>query len=163
VTRATVIEGVVVVAAGSLLHFTYEWSGENALVGLVTPVNESVWEHTKLVVVPLVVVGVVGFVRTRRVGELWGTLAGAVVGALLLPLVFYGYTGAFGVGNILWVDLLSFVGVVVTALAVKNRLARVDADRLPSPWLAVAGLVLILVLVALATLAPPDLPLFTAP
>jgi hypothetical protein len=39
----------------------------------------------------------------------------------------------------------------------------VDADRLPSPWLAVAGLVLILVLVALATLAPPDLPLFTAP
>jgi hypothetical protein len=27
----------------------------------------------------------------------------------------------------------------------------------------VAGLVLILVLVALATLAPPDLPLFTAP
>lgn len=162
-TRAAVLEGVAVVVAGSLLHFTYEWSGENTVVGLVSPVSESVWEHTKLVVVPLVAVGVVAFVRTRRVGELWGALAGAVAGALLLPMLFYGYTGAFGVGNILWVDLLSFVGVVAVALAIKNRLARVESDRLPSPWLAVAGLVLLLVLVALATVTPPDLPLFTAP
>ena len=33
---------------GVLLHFTYEWSGDNAVVGLFSAVNESTWEHLKL-------------------------------------------------------------------------------------------------------------------
>ena len=32
---------------GVLLHFTYEWSGDNAVVGLFSAVNESTWEHLK--------------------------------------------------------------------------------------------------------------------
>lgn len=32
-------------AAGTLLHFVYEWSGSAVIVGLFAPVNESVWEH----------------------------------------------------------------------------------------------------------------------
>ena len=39
--------GAAIVIAGTLLHFVYGWSGRNLLVGLVSPVNESVWEHTK--------------------------------------------------------------------------------------------------------------------
>lgn len=33
---------------GVLLHFTYEWAGDNAVVGLFSAVNESTWEHLKL-------------------------------------------------------------------------------------------------------------------
>ena len=38
---------------GTLLHFTYEWSGENPFVALYSPVNESVWEHLKLLFFPV--------------------------------------------------------------------------------------------------------------
>ena len=34
---------------GVLLHFLYGWTGENVLVALFSAVNESVWEHMKLV------------------------------------------------------------------------------------------------------------------
>ena len=37
-----------IVIVGSLLHFTYEWSGKSTLVGYFSPVNESLWEHLKL-------------------------------------------------------------------------------------------------------------------
>ena len=37
-----------IIIAGSLLHFVYEWTGYSDIMGLFTPVNESVWEHLKL-------------------------------------------------------------------------------------------------------------------
>src|SRR5690554_1018981 len=36
------------VIIGTFLHFTYEWSGNSKVVGLFSPINESVWEHLKL-------------------------------------------------------------------------------------------------------------------
>ena len=33
---------------GTILHFTYEWFNYNVIVGLFSTINESVWEHLKL-------------------------------------------------------------------------------------------------------------------
>ncbi|HNU23751.1 MAG TPA: DUF6512 family protein, partial [Mesotoga sp.] len=37
---------------GVLLHMVYGWSEGNAIVGLISPVNESIWEHLKMLFVP---------------------------------------------------------------------------------------------------------------
>ena len=37
---------------GTVGHFFYEWSGENKIAGIFFPVNESVWEHMKLTLLP---------------------------------------------------------------------------------------------------------------
>ena len=37
---------------GTLWHFIYRWTGNNRLVALVCPVNESPWEHLKLLWFP---------------------------------------------------------------------------------------------------------------
>lgn len=42
-----------IIAAGSLLHFVYDLTGENPFVGVFVPVNESVWEHLKLLLLPV--------------------------------------------------------------------------------------------------------------
>ena len=44
---------------GTLLHFTYEWSGENLFVGSFSAVNESVWEHLKLVFFPMLITTII--------------------------------------------------------------------------------------------------------
>lgn len=75
----------------------YGWPGQNALVGLVSPVNESVWEHTKLLVFPVVAVGTVEAVLLQDVRRVaWATLVEAIVGALAIVAVFYACTGALG-------------------------------------------------------------------
>src|SRR5512135_2715630 len=108
--------GAAIVIAGTLQHFVHGWSGQNALVGLVSPVNESVWEHTKLLVFPVVAVGTVEAVLLHDVRRVaWATLVEAILGALAIVAVFYAYTGALGTGPILWVDITSFVLVVAGA------------------------------------------------
>ena len=48
------IAGILFTAiAGTLLHFAYEYSMENPLVAMFAPVNESTWEHMKLVFLPM--------------------------------------------------------------------------------------------------------------
>ena len=34
---------------GTVNHFVFEWSNENVITGIFTPINESSWEHLKLI------------------------------------------------------------------------------------------------------------------
>ena len=43
---------IFVAALGTLLHFTFEWSNQNRIVAFFSAVNESMWEHLKLLVFP---------------------------------------------------------------------------------------------------------------
>lgn len=155
--------GAAIVIAGTLLHFVSGWSGRNALVGLVSPVNESVWEHTKLLVFPVVAVGTVEAVLLREVRRVaWATLLEAIVGALAIVAVFYAYTGALGTGPILWVDITSFVLVVAGGQWLHLRILVSSQISAPVPPAAVSlvGLLALLVLYGIWTVTPPDFPVF---
>jgi hypothetical protein len=49
---STIIAFLVATAFGVFLHFTFELSGKNYFVALFSPVNESIWEHLKLLFFP---------------------------------------------------------------------------------------------------------------
>jgi Family of unknown function (DUF6512) len=153
--------GAVIVVAGTLLHFVYGWSGRNFLAGLVSPVNESVWEHTKLLVFPVVAVAAVEAVLlhdVRRVG--WATLVEAIVGAVAIVVVFYAYTGALGTGPVLWVDITSFVLVVAGGQGLHLRVLGSSQIPVPPAVVSLLGLVALLALYGIWTVTPPGLPVF---
>ena len=60
--------GVIVFSliVGTLLHFTYEWSGENKFIASFSAVNESVWEHLKLVFYPMLIAGIVEYFFVKK-------------------------------------------------------------------------------------------------
>ena len=106
-------------AAGTLLHFLYEWSGKNSIVGAFSAVNESTWEHMKLLFVPLLLTALVSMVFGGRCQGYWtAKLVGAVGGLLLIPLLYYGYTGALGI-SVMWVDIAIFYVYMQSKTAVK--------------------------------------------
>ncbi|MHB1430844.1 MAG: DUF6512 family protein [Streptosporangiaceae bacterium] len=158
--RLVVAGGAVIVIAGVLLHFAYGWSGRNGLVGLVSPVNESVWEHTKLLVIPVVAVGVAEVVLLRDLRRVaWAVLAESLLGALAIVAVFYTYTGALGTGPVLWADITSFVLVVAGGQWLHLRILL--SRQVPPPaWVSVPGVMAVLALYAVWTVAPPGLPVF---
>jgi hypothetical protein len=45
---------IFIILVGTLSHFTYDWSNKNQIVGLFTAVNESTWEHIKLLIFPTI-------------------------------------------------------------------------------------------------------------
>lgn len=51
-----VITGVLFVGIlGTLFHFVYDWCGQARLIGLFVSVNESTWEHMKLLFIPMLI------------------------------------------------------------------------------------------------------------
>ena len=50
--KTELVSFVIASALGVLFHFMYEWTGENAIAGLFFPINESTWEHLKLIFFP---------------------------------------------------------------------------------------------------------------
>ena len=56
---------VAAVVLGILNHFLYRLSGGQAFAALFCPVNESVWEHLKLLFFPILFVSVAEYLRYR--------------------------------------------------------------------------------------------------
>lgn len=74
---------------GTLLHFTYRWSGRNPLIGLIAPVNESVWEHMKLLFFPMLLFGLWSLKGETDACRISAFHAGLLMGTLLMPVLYY--------------------------------------------------------------------------
>lgn len=150
---------------GNLLHFVYDWSGQNSLVAVFAAVNESTWEHMKLLAVPWVIWSLVeaAALRKSRRPVLMARALSLLPGLLLIPMVYYAYTGALGSGSMV-VDVVLFQAAVLLSALVSWRM-QARGYWSGAVW-SVLGLLLLLLIWALFvwwTYDPPALPIFTDP
>lgn len=108
--RYTIIGIIFVLIAGTIAHYVYDWSGQNMILGFFFPINESTWEHMKLVFFPMLLYT---FYISRKISSenpcvTSSFLLGTLVGTFLIPVIFYTYTGILGY-DVLILDLLTFV------------------------------------------------------
>lgn len=159
-----IIAGIpIIFLVGSLFHFLFEWSGENKIVGLFAAVNESVWEHIKMIPVPLVLFWSVMYLILGKKYQIdknkWFTagLVSLLVSMITMPMLFYFYTGAFGV-ELLWVDILIFFLSVVFGQLLGLHFYR---HSMGINWI-VALILMLLVIAAFAVLTyfPIEIPMF---
>ena len=95
---------LVVLAAGNLLHFIYDWTGQSPIAAPLAAVNESTWEHMKLFITPWVLWSLVECIALRGHGALLPARGlGLLTGLAAIPALFYTYQGILGRG-IMWVD-----------------------------------------------------------
>lgn len=107
--RITICYSIFIMIAGTLLHFAYEWSGENAFVALFSPVSESVWEHLKLFFVPafFYTLFLYYLVGEKCPDYLWCQVKSILAGMLFIVVVFFTYTGIMK-RNYSVIDISSF-------------------------------------------------------
>lgn len=148
---------------GSIFHFLYEILGESPIVALFAPVNESVWEHCKLVLWPMILWWLLYYCCRGKKYQIdknkWfaSALISLLVSLITMPALYYFYTGAFGV-ELLWVDILILLCVIAFGQLLGLHTYRYGKG-IP------AGLVLILLAAIVLifmwfTFFPPHLPLF---
>jgi uncharacterized membrane protein len=158
--RLETVGAVAVIVTGVLLHFAYGWSGGSRLVAAVAPANESVWEHLKLVLIPVLALGAVEarWVADRR-RLWWAKLVEVLAASGFVVAFFYTYTGALGVHSMVAVDIASFLAAVAGGQWLSYRI--ITATGRPAP-LAVSVLALGLLVVGFGVLTfkPPHVPLF---
>ena len=112
-------------ALGVLLHFVYEWSGDSPWAAAFSAVNESTWEHIKLLYLPLFLFSVVEVsLLGRNYPHLPAVRAlSALTGLALIPVLFYTYTGVLG-RDFVWADVAIFFLADLGAFALDFALLR---------------------------------------
>ena len=158
-----VIGLLVTLALGNLLHFVYEWSGDSPLTAPIAAVNESTWEHMKLLAVPWILWTAVTILIERRADCAAPRAAGLLTGLILIPALFYTYTGICG-KSVDVVNVLIFQAAVLAAWLVSRGLQR--RGSLSAPLWQVLGILVQLgaaAAFAVWTVNPPELPLFVDP
>lgn len=152
-------------AVGTLLHFVFSWTGNAPLAAAFSAVNESTWEHMKLLFVPLFLFTMVQFiVFAEPLRNFFAVKSLAILlGLLSIPALFYTYNGMFGKSPD-WVNVLIFFLADALVFFLSRRLLLRGALR-GGAWQLAGFLLLWLFAFAfvLFTYRPPQLPLFQDP
>jgi hypothetical protein len=158
------VGAVFVFLAGSLLHFTYAWSGENALVGVFAAIDESVWEHLKLAFWPGLVHGLAGFLIFGQAvpNHGLGKALGLLVTPCLITAGFYGYTALLG-HHLLALDIGLFGLAIAVGHGVSLAIYRWPTRSRAVQMLGIALLFGLTVAFSAFTYARPPLGMFQPP
>ncbi len=145
-----------VAITGTIFHFMYDWLQQIKIAGYFFPVNESTWEHMKLVYFPMILCTMIFLKNTTA--QWW---LGNLVGTWLIPVIFYSYKGILGF-EISVLDIVTFfVSVAGGFLIIKHTLNSQWNDRVN----LILKILVILqgVLFGLFTYNPPNLGIFVNP
>lgn len=154
-----------VMLAGTLLHYVYDLSGGCSAAALIAAVNESTWEHLKLLFVPAVIFAVIEYFAYGRRND--GFLAAKAIsifaGLASIVTLFYTYTGIAG-KNLAPVDVSLFFIAAIIVYALSYKI--IEAEKFTSKKarsLAGCVLAIMLIMFALFTAFPPHIGLFEDP
>jgi len=148
---------------GSLAHFLYDWTGNNHIAGLFTPINESIWEHMKLLFFPMLLYSLIIVLKfhSKYSGIPSAFCFGILTGTFLIPLFFYAYTFILG-RNVFILDIGTFVLSIVIAFWLSYKLTL--SCRLEAYTSLLCIMVCILfVCFFVFTYYPPDAAIFQDP
>jgi hypothetical protein len=150
---------------GTLLHFLYDWLGEAIWIAPFSGINESTWEHMKLLFFPMFLYALAQsfFFRDRK--NFWCIkLRGTLLGLALIPIIFYTYNGVIGKSPD-WINIAIFFISAAAVYIYETRLFNADEGevRCKSPKLAIGVLCVIALLFVVFTFLTPEIGIFKDP
>lgn len=147
---------------GTLLHFTFNWSSKNVLVGAISAVNESTWEHLKLAFFPMLITLIVGnlYFGSEVPNFLCAKTIGIIVAISFITIFFYTYTGILGT-NYAIVNILSFFFAVILGEYVAYKITLSDFNC--NPQISMIVLLILFFSFIIFTYFPPKIGLFKCP
>ncbi len=149
--------------AGTVLHFWYDLSG-STFSALFSGVNESTWEHMKLLFFPMFLFAVVqSFFFANEYQSFWCIkLKGTLLGLLLIPVIFYTLRGIFGITPD-WINITIFFVSAAAAYIYEAKQLKKGCVPCKYKSLAIIALCIIAIFFLVFTFIPPALPLFQDP
>ena len=118
-----IVSIIFVIISGTILHFTYQWSDNNLLVGAFSAVNESTWEHLKLLFFPMFITIILGYFYIGKSipNFICSKTIGIIIAILFTITFFYTYTGILGT-NFAFLNILTFIVSVILGEYIAYRI-----------------------------------------
>ncbi len=157
----SIIGFFVIVFLGTLLHFAYDFFNNNLFIASFSAVNESVWEHLKIAVMPTFVWTIIELIVLKyRQDNLWSSLLLKIITIMsIITLGYYGYTYILE-KHFLLIDILLFCiailfGQIVAFKEIKAKKININYEEI-SKYLVL----IIFLMFVFFTFLPPKLDLF---
>ena len=149
--------------SGAVLHFVYEWTGEALFLAPFVSVNESTWEHMKLLFYPMLVYAMLEYsFFGKNIYAFWCVkLYGIVVGLVAVPIIYYTCIGVSGALYDIF-NVAIFYIAVAAAYTFETYLFEIKM-KYASKGISLLLLFTILLCFVYFTFYPPKLPLFKDP
>ena len=157
-----ILSTVFTVILGTILHFTYKWSNKNPLVGTFSAVNESTWEHLKLLFFPMLITTIIGYLYIGKIvpNFLCAKTIGIIAAMLFTVIFFYTYTGILGT-NYAILNILTFIFSAILGEYVSYKLMFSVFES--NNNICIAILTMLFLSFIFFTFSPPKIGLFKDP
>lgn len=154
-----------VFALGSLLHFTYDWTSQNFFVGLFSAINESVFEHTKLLVLPIFLWYVISFKFSKKEINVekyfTSMIISLLVGIFSIPLLFYFVKYGLALDSAIINIFIFFLSALFGQLLAYHYY---KYEKVVLPFVVFWAISILIVILYIGfTIFPLDLPIFFVP
>ena len=148
---------------GTLLHFLYELLREAVWIAPFSGVNESTWEHMKLLFWPMLLYAVFESFFFRKRPDFWSIkLKGMLLGLILIPILFYTYNGAIGKSPD-WLNIAIFFIAAAISYVYETKSFKAEPKEYVPAWLAITVLCIIALMFVIFTFYTPRLGIFKDP
>lgn len=161
-SKFQIFSTIFVLLAGVFLHFAFEWSGNNTFVGLFSAINESTWEHLKLIFFPMLITLIAGYFifKNEFPNYICAKTIGIITAMLFTIIFFYTYTGIIGT-NYFFLNIATFFIAVILGeyITYKLTLNNFTCNR----YFYTIILILLTFSFLIFTFNPPKISLFKSP
>lgn len=159
-----IVSVIIIFILGSVFHFIYDVCGKLAVLAPFFPINESIWEHLKLSLYPILVVNLV---LCNKAGlsikkQLISSVLSILTSIFLIIVLYYTLKYGFNVFS-LPIDLsIYFISLIVGQILFvhSEKFLIYKNSRF---LLAFIVLIVLIILFALFTFKAPELPIFQDP
>lgn len=162
ILRFQILSAIFTIILGTILHFTYKWSNKNLVVGTFSAVNESTWEHLKLLFFPMLITTIIGYFYIGKSipNFLHSKTIGIIITMLFTVVFFYTYTGILGT-NYAVLNILTFIfsAILGEYVAYKLMFSVFESNN----NICIAILTILFLSFIFFTFSPPKIGLFKDP
>ena len=113
---------IVIFLLCTLFHFLYKWSGYNKIVGIIAPTNESIFQHIKMIFVPIMLYYLIAFLIFKNKVNMdvnkWAVypLITFAVTSAIVVLLYYTLNYGFNIES-MFLDILTLlIGLVASSI-----------------------------------------------
>ena len=152
--QTQIITITLMIVIGTCMHFVTDiFDGKTAkmILGVIFPVNETSWEHMKMLWYPFLVAGIILSIKRKD----WGYFGGFVVaGTLSIPMMIgiFAIYQSFTLHSVLIIDIITFMIVMIMFALLAFDLAKLEIVKKSKFYLIVLAVLVTVVLILLTYL-----------
>lgn len=148
---------------GTILHFIFEWLKGAIWIAPFSGINESTWEHMKLLFWPMFIFSIVQSFFFKDFNCFWRIkLHGILLGLALIPIIFYTFNGVIGKSPD-WLNISIFFVSAAIAFIYETKLLKMQSSLCKSAIFPICILSIIALLFIVFTFWTPQINIFIDP